>query len=251
MAEESRSRPYAATANVIAVLSRVRSRNLPEVINNELLRLAGVPEAVLGRVVTTLRFLDLIHEDGRPTEKLRAMAGATDIEYRSLLAGTVRDAYREDFLSIDPAQDQQHVIIDAFRRYEPRSQTSRMVMLFLGLCREASIPVLDAPRERQMQAARGRAVKPRGKVEPRTPRGRLVAEIPVASAPPVERTPDTALLFGVSEEDIGLLDEQDFNQVWTALGKVARARARARAAAQRPVAPDEEDEEDDAVGVSA
>jgi hypothetical protein len=36
-------------------------------------------------------------------------------------------------------------------------------------------------------------------------------------------------LFGITESDIAVLDDSDFNEVWAALGKVARARARAHA----------------------
>lgn len=38
----------------------------------------------------------------------------------------------------------------------------------------------------------------------------------------------SGVLFGVTEDDVAALDEAEFNEVWTALGKVARARARAK-----------------------
>jgi hypothetical protein len=213
-----RQRPYASPANVIAVLHRVRSRNLPERIDDDLLRLAQVPEGARHRVHAALRFLGLVDEDGRPSEDLRALASATDEEYPTHLERFVRRAYAEDFERIDPARDSQAQIVSAFRPYQPRSQTNRMVILLLGLCREAGIEVLDAPRERQ-QAPRLRA--------PVTPRGRRSA----AREPKEERGGGSAregTLFGVSEEDIDVLSESEFEELWTALGKVARARARAK-----------------------
>src|SRR6266849_10744442 len=129
-------RPYAASANVIAVLTRIRSRNLPVAVNNDFLRIANIGAAVFGRVTEALQFLRLVDEEGTPTEILRAMAAAPDAEYRNLLGNAVRSAYSDDFQAVNPEQDTQHQIIEAFRRYEPRSQTQRMVMLFLGLCRE-------------------------------------------------------------------------------------------------------------------
>src|SRR5437867_9344824 len=146
-------RPYGATANVIAVIERTRTRNLPETISNDFLGLTGIPEIVYGRVRQALEFLELVHEDGRPTSKLESLAKAADSEYSQILAACIREAYRDDFQRIDPGQDNQVQIIEAFRRYQPRSQTSRMVMLFLGLCRNAGIPVMDAPRERKMQSS--------------------------------------------------------------------------------------------------
>jgi hypothetical protein len=63
------------------------------------------------------------------------------------------------------------------------------------------------------------------------------------------------VLFGVTEEDVATLSEDDFNAVWSALGKVARARSlakQARAATPpRPSdvegpGPDDDDESEDA-----
>jgi hypothetical protein len=213
-------RPYAASANVIAVLTRIRSRNLPVAVNNDFLRIANIGPAVFGRVTETLQFLRLIEQDGTPTEILRAIAAAPDAEYRNLLANAVRAAYSDDFQAVDPEHDTQQQIIEAFRRYEPRSQTHRMVMLFLGLAREAAIPVLEAPRERQMQAP-GRG--PRSAGPARGP-GRQPAPGRTQAAPPV--APPAGQLFGLTDDDVSRLSDKEFEEVWTALGKVARARAR-------------------------
>lgn len=230
---EDERRPYAPAANVIAVLERIRNVKLPDVVDSDLLRIAGVSEGAMTRVVFALRFLGLIDTSGRPTDRLRAIAKAED-DWRDLLAGVVREAYATDFARLDPGQDPQPRIVAAFKRYEPRSQTERMVMLFLGLCRAAGIPVLDAPRERGQQTARktSQTVRPRGISAPRSAVGRPN----LVSAPPV---PDqlgpvqaTNLLFGVTVEDIGGLEPDQFTEVWNALGLVARARAASLKAAK-------------------
>jgi len=228
--EEGR-RPYAAPSNVVAVLQRVRSRNLPETVDDDFLRLAEVPDAAFGRVKEALRFLGFIHEDGRPTDLLAALAKSPDEDYRQLLESAVRESYAPDLARIDPAADTQAKIVDAFRLYEPRSQTGRMVMFLLGLCREAGIPVLDAPRERKMQGALRQPITRRHQ----TIRLGQAGERDEAShfTRGGVRSP---LLFGVSEDDIAALDESEFNEVWSALGKVARARARTRAS--KSVAPE-------------
>src|SRR5690348_9652204 len=100
-------RPYAATANVIAVLQRCRTRNLPDRIDNDFIRLAGVPEVVLSRAGNTLAFLGLIDSDDQPTDTLRALAAAPEEQYREILAGALRSAYETDFARIDPARDTQ------------------------------------------------------------------------------------------------------------------------------------------------
>jgi hypothetical protein len=223
---EEERRPYAAAANVKEVLKRVRTRNLPEVIDDEFFRLVDIPDVVFGRVRDALRFLDMIGDDGRPTDRLRAVAAATDEEYQTLFASAIREAYRDDFERVDPAQDTQAQIVNAFRRYLPRSQTSRMVMLFLGLCREAGVPVLDAPRDRAMRSTVGRTPKPPPHQRTRTVRPTAGAGSRAGSPPPPAPS-ESGSLFGITEKDIALLDEDEFQEVWGALGKVARARARA------------------------
>lgn len=223
--QEQKFRPYAAPANVISVINRARTRNLPDTINNDFLRIAGVPEGSWYRVMQALQFLGLVYEDGRPSEMFEGLAGATDTQYKELLDKVVREAYRAEFNVVDPGQDPQPRIINAFQPYKPRSQIQRMVMLFQGLCREAGIPLLEAPRERRMrepQVRRPKSVTDRRSTETTTARelrrireitgGRTMAE----------------LLFSVTEDDINALTEEEFNEVWTALGKVARARARTK-----------------------
>ncbi len=213
MQDKDNFRPYAAVANVTAVLYRLRNRNLPETIDHDLLRIAQVPEKSLSRVMQALRFLELVHEDGRPNDNLVALSAAPEQEYRKLLESILRGAYHADFARINPSEDTHKQIVDAFSPYTPRSQTNRMVILFLGLCREAGIPVLDVPRERKMSGReRGRAPAPTRAATDKTP-----TVIPTA-------------VFGVTLEDIASLEDNDFKEVWDALGKVVRARARARIA---------------------
>ncbi|HSW41792.1 MAG TPA: DUF5343 domain-containing protein [Patescibacteria group bacterium] len=210
-----RQRPYAAAANVIAVLRRVRARNLPDRIDNDFLRVAGVPENVFGRVTNALRFLGLIGPDDRPTDLLRSISSAPEQEYRDLLSGVLHEAYREDFARINPADDTQAQIVDSFTPYQPRSQTSRMVMLFLGLCREAGIPVSEAPRERAM---RNGPVRSRG----RTTVTRTASDsVRTRDGGAASRNPATAPggLAGLTEADLARLDQATFTELWQALGK--------------------------------
>ena len=227
MEENDSFRPYAAISNVKAVIDRARQRNMPEVIDRDFLLLAGVPDGAVGRVIQALRFLNVIAEDGEPTDTLKAIAGAPENDVKSLLATAVRDAYSTDFQSIDPGQDTQHQINDWFQRYQPRSQTARMVMLFLSLCREADIPVRDKPSERKQRRPSERAPR---KTEPRRT-GRS------SNARKNDTSNDTTVsgqLFAFTEDDVAALSEDEFNEIWAALGKVARARAKSRATAGGP-----------------
>lgn len=235
---EEQTRPYAAPANLISVLQRVRTRNLPERIDDDLLKLAGVPDGAIYRVANALRFLGLVDENDAPTDTLRALAGSPDEQYRELLAGVVRTAYQADFERVNPSEDTASQIVNAFRPYTPRSQTNRMVILFLGLCREAGIPVSEAPRERGMaspNARRSRSVPQR-----QAPRKVSKESQQQVQSPAVETN---GLLFGVTLEDAAAMDQGDFDEVWAVLGKVVRARAQRKAQAVRAEAMRSEEEQ--------
>jgi hypothetical protein len=181
---------------------------------------------VFGRVSQALRFLGLVYEDGRPSDKFQALAGAPDDKYKELLDKIIREAYRAEFGMIDPGKDTQSKIMNAFQPYQPRSQTMRMVMLFLALCREAGIPVLDAPRQRQMKETPNRKTKTSGQDKANN---RDRAKTDDVKRPTSSSQPQDGYLFGVTEDDIAILDESgEFDEVWLALGKVAKARARAK-----------------------
>jgi hypothetical protein len=145
---ESRSRPYAPGGTVTGLLQRFRTRNLPDVVDGGFLNQLGMSKEISTRVLSTLRFLKLISDAGQPTDVLRSLARSTDEEYAQILEGIVRDAYRDVFTAFDPSQDSQDRALNAFRRYEPGSQTYRMATLFLALVKEAGIPLLDEPRKR-------------------------------------------------------------------------------------------------------
>lgn len=165
------NRPYPPPSNLISVLHRLQSRNLPDRIDVEYLRDASIPEGTLTRTLFALRFLGLLTEANEPSQALRSIHTSTDEEYRTILTGLIRQAYAEVFNVIDPSEDTQERILNVFRRYAPASQRSRMVIFFLGMCREAGIPTLDTPRQRSMTG--GAAARP-------------------ARGTPTRRTPDTA-----------------------------------------------------------
>ncbi|MBA7557284.1 hypothetical protein ES705_50030 [subsurface metagenome] len=105
-------------------------------------------------------------------------------------------------------------------------------MLFQGLCREAGIPILDAPRERRMREPQVR--------EPKSTADRRSAQVATTKEP---RQDVKELVFGISEDDIGVLNEEEFDEVWSALGKVARARARAKQESQKEQVAKEDEKE--------
>jgi hypothetical protein len=150
MEKDNINRPYPPSSNVITVLQRLRSRNLPERIDDEYLRDAGIPEGTISRTLFALRFLKLINEADEPNDAVKSIHVSTDEEYKTIMSGLIREAYKEVFNVIDPTQDSQEKILNVFRRYTPASQRERMVVFFLGMCRDAGIPTQDVPKARAM-----------------------------------------------------------------------------------------------------
>lgn len=131
--------PYASPSNVLAVIRRIRDRGLPDIINPQFLSQIGIPEQGARRTIATLQFLGLIDDDGTPTDVFKSLHRANQNEYPSELANIIRSAYENIFKAVDPANATDIELNDAFRPFEPASQRSRMVSLFLALCREAKI----------------------------------------------------------------------------------------------------------------
>lgn len=226
-------RPYAPPANMQALLHRLRRMNMPASITRDLLKSIGISENIIPRLFATLRFLALITDKYEPTDVLRGLAGSTEDEFRQLLEKTVRAAYADDFYHIDPGQDTQERVMNAFQRYTPRSQHSRQVMLFLGLCREAGIPTLDVPRKRGM---RGRSQTQRpvrlADVQRQVPRHNGKYDM-MARHGRGEEYNATMQFLGITSEDAALMPEEDFWAVWGAIGTVFLRRSQRTYLAQR------------------
>ena len=188
--ESNTKRPYPPPANMTSILHRLRSRNLPERIDTEYLRDASIPEGTIARTLFAMRFLGLIYEEGEPSQPLKSIAVSTDEEYQTILSGLIREAYQEVFSVVDPGQDTQSQILNVFRRYIPGSQRNRMVIFFLGMCREAGVPTLDVPKARGMSIGQSPKTGMRTTVKPTkaTPRKEKGMEetVRVAISPALE-----------------------------------------------------------------
>jgi hypothetical protein len=173
--------PYAPTKSVMMPISRYRDRGLNWPLTAESLEHIGVPDSMAPRTLQTLKFLGLINEAGQPTESFERIKRASTDEYSDQLAEVIRAAYLPVFSIVDPGQDGDVAIADAFRRYEPSNQREKMVALFRGLCMEAGI-IQSKPRQRgggrkpradgAAKASNGKAGSSTPPTEPEPPPGR-------------------------------------------------------------------------------
>ena len=143
--------PYAAIRNVVDIINRKRDRGLPNPINTQALEAVSIPSGNISRTLQALRFLQLIDDYGSATETFERLsrAGDADGQYKELLGDVIKSAYQRVFAIVDPAQDGEIAISDAFRQFQPQAQRSRMVTFFLGLCEQAGIT------ERRKRTSRG------------------------------------------------------------------------------------------------
>lgn len=147
------SAPYAPVSHVLRAIELYREK-APAAFSKDLLMRLGYQDAYALRTMKALRLLDLIDDDGAPTDAFKELRRATTEEYVPRLEQVVRTAYAEVFEVVDPAADPNTSVHDAFRFYNPAAQRDKMVILFMGLCEAAGIIGADrAPRKRLRGAA--------------------------------------------------------------------------------------------------
>jgi hypothetical protein len=142
---------------VIGLIERHRNKGLPSPIDADVLARAGMSPSLIPRTMQSLVGLDLITEDGQPSEALEGLRLAPESEYKQRLAQWLTGAYADALQFVDPATDDEIKIRDAFRSYRPVGQQSRMVTLFGALFAYAGI----APERVRPPAPRNKATSPK------------------------------------------------------------------------------------------
>lgn len=135
----SRFAPYAPPATVLKVLRGMRGRELPEALDAAYIGRFDISRALALRVIQALRFLGFVDESRAPTHLLLNAVRGSDHQYRRALADSLRSAYPEIFQGRQVVGESD--LAAAFATFIPVSQRYRMVLLFLGLCQEAGIPI--------------------------------------------------------------------------------------------------------------
>src|SRR5690606_15755196 len=138
--------PYDPATAILDLIERHRNRGLPPLVDADVLARAGISDSLIPRTLQALKTLDLLTDDGRPSEVFEGIRLAPSGEYQQRLAEWLNAAYADALTFIDPATDDEVAIRDAFRKYIPTGQQSRMVTLFIGLFTAAGVM---PPRQKQ------------------------------------------------------------------------------------------------------
>jgi Family of unknown function (DUF5343) len=131
--------PYAPASAILDLIERHRNKGLPPVVDSDVLLRAGVSDSLVPRTLQSLKTLDLLSDDGRPSQVFEGIRLAPTAEYQQRLAEWLTVAYADALSYIDPATDDEVAIRDAFRKYIPTGQQGRMVTLFMGLFTAAGV----------------------------------------------------------------------------------------------------------------
>src|SRR5258708_1509576 len=78
--------PYTPAATIVNLLKRFRDKGLSLPVTAEVLLRAGVPESLVARTFQSLQLLELVTEDGQPTEVLKKIRSVPEKDYQQTLA---------------------------------------------------------------------------------------------------------------------------------------------------------------------
>jgi len=168
--------PYTATHAIMTVIDGFRNRSPRTPVTVDVLEMLGLQQSIAPRTLQALKLLDLLDDDGEPTEALIGLREASSEEFQARLAEVVRAAYSEVFAYRDPVADSPEQVFDVFRTYTPASMRVRMVRLFYGLLQEAGLieeqPPVQNPTSPRMPTGRARKTSNGAKGQPDVPKER-------------------------------------------------------------------------------
>ncbi len=192
------SAPYAPPSAILDIIDRYRNMGLTRPFTADVLVRAGVSESLIPRTLQALTVLELIDDEKNPTETLEGLRRAPGPEFKKQLAAWISSVYA-DVMSFVEASDDESAIRDAFRSYKPHGQQTRMVTLFLGLCRAAGLREDD----QSTAPSRPRARTSRAASKPRSP-------------PKTQQLASTEISRGLPPAIAGLIKSLPESGTWTA-----------------------------------
>ncbi|MBI4215927.1 MAG: DUF5343 domain-containing protein [Chloroflexi bacterium] len=202
--------PYGPVGGMLEGLGLLQ-RTKPPKVDTAFLQSQGIAPRNEYKVVGALRYLDLINDEGTPTEKCKLLR-TRGPDYTQALQDLVKSAYAGFFRN----RELKSVTGDAIYNYfvteeglgpEMAAKASRF---FVALCQQAGLPLpaVAEPRRRlrRERTARPAATPPRR--GQRSPRQTPDIKGPLAPAP------DLPLVFSLSPLEMDQLDDERLTQLF-------------------------------------
>ena len=204
--------PYATPGHVLGILQRYRERSLPPVLSTETIEDAlSISKVYAYRALDSLHYLRFLDNEHHPEPIFHSLRTLSDEEYKTALADQIRQAYPRLFQDLDPSTDDEKLLLDHFRRYDPPSQTTHQFRFFRSLCITAGL--MEGKAAPAPQRNTGRSAKPpsrQSRLEDsgptknrRQPDAPLPPHLAPASNDEVRRLLAEALIEKISEVDAG------------------------------------------------
>jgi hypothetical protein len=153
---KGRLAPYVPVATLHSFLERIRWVTTPKKVDKKLLDDYGIPEPNKSALLSALKFLGLIEDDGTPTSLLRKLQSSGD-EFRSNLEEVVRKSYADLFVRFDILKGDREKICNYFATNYSPATAKKATILFIDLCKE--IGVLAGETEGETPETRATGIK--------------------------------------------------------------------------------------------
>ena len=213
--KSARTPPYTSYRTLETFVRDLRERGVPSRVDRSVLtRFSG---AVGTQLMHALRFLGLIEEGGRPTQRLSELAAAHGgPDWPAALSRLLRRAY-EPIFAIDLETATPSQFNEAFRKAFPAADAvaQKCVTFFLNAANDAGVKISG-------RVLKGR--KPRAAVPPRRKPGLQPARAKEIETGPSEPRADAPLLEDRKPSEILLMhldpnemDDEQQAAVWTLL----------------------------------
>lgn len=138
--------PYVPVTTLRTFLERIRWVTTPKKVNKKLLDDYGISKPNQSALLSALKFLGLIENDGSPTSDFRRLQSSGG-EFRSSLEDVVRRSYSDLFVRFDVSRDDRESVANYFATHYSPATAKKATILFLDLCRE--IGIFAEGRERE------------------------------------------------------------------------------------------------------
>ena len=165
--EKKRAAPYVSASTLSQFFDHIRYVREPAEVDAGLLEDYGVKRGQVFALGSTLKFLGIVDDKGKPTPIFRELQTGGD-EFKDTLRGVLERAYGDLFTRLDVSRDTKDKITNFFARNYSPATAERATRLFLDLCGEAGIETASQPRKAdRKQAPIGRATPRRSLQESR------------------------------------------------------------------------------------
>ena len=138
--------PYVPASTLSQFFDHIRYVREPTEVDAGLLQDYGTKQGQVFALLSTLKYLGLTDNKGKPTPVFRELQTGGD-EFKSALRGVLERAYSDVFARLDVSRDTKDKIVNFFARNHSPATAERAARLFLDLCGEAGIETASQPRQ--------------------------------------------------------------------------------------------------------